>query len=122
LHRAQIVKFVSSTGAFTDKYVVKKSVKETCKTARSIPKETCQNATQFDEPYKTACFCGVEETSKDAHVCDPGLCRFVEYYHVFPTSFLQRRKGPAVPERDLQKMARVKIALQHGLSNTRGRM
>jgi len=32
------------------------------------------------------------------------------------------RKGPEVPERDLQKLDRVKIALRHGLSNTRGRM
>ena len=46
-HLAQIVKFVSVTGAFTGKYVVK-SVKETCETVHSIPKETCQNATQFD--------------------------------------------------------------------------
>jgi len=36
----------------------------------------------------------------------------------FPTSCLRRRKGPAVPERDLQKMDRVKIALRHGLSQT----
>jgi len=43
----QIVKFVSFTGAFTGKYEVK-SVKETCETVHSIPKETCQNATQFD--------------------------------------------------------------------------
>jgi len=46
-HRVQIVKFVSFTGAFTGKYVVK-SVKEICKTVHSIPKETCQNATHFD--------------------------------------------------------------------------
>jgi hypothetical protein len=46
-HQAQIVKFVSFTGAFTGEYVVK-SVKETCETVHSIPKETCQNATQFD--------------------------------------------------------------------------
>jgi len=26
------------------------------------------------------------------------LCKFVEYFHVFPTSYLRRRKGPAVPE------------------------
>jgi len=121
LHHAQIVKFVSFTGAFTGKCVVK-SVKETCETVHSIPKETCQNATKFDLPYKTACFCGIKETSKDAQVCDPGMCKFVEYFHVFPTSCLRRRKGPAVPERDLQKMDRVKIALRHGLSNTRGRM
>jgi len=46
-HAAQIVKFVSFTGAFTGKYVVK-SDKETCETVHSIPKETCQNETQFD--------------------------------------------------------------------------
>ena len=106
----QIVKFVSFTGAFTGKYEVK-SVKETCETVHSIPKETCQNATLFDQPYKTACFCGVKETrtSKDAHVCDPGLCKFVEYFHVFPTSYMRRCKGPAVPERDLQNMDGEKI-------------
>jgi len=43
----QIVKFVSFTGAFTGKYVAK-SVKEACEAVHSIPKETCQNATQFD--------------------------------------------------------------------------
>ena len=102
-HRAQIVKFVTFTGAFTGKCVLK-SVKETCETVHSIPKEISQNATQFDLAYKTACFCGVKEASKDAHVCDPGLCKFVEYFHVFPMSCLRRRKGPAVPERDLQKM------------------
>ena len=31
------------------------------------------------------------------------------------------RNGPAVPERDMQKMDRVKIALRHGLSNPWGR-
>ena len=35
----------------------------------------------------------------------------MEYFHVFPTSYLRRRKGPAAPERDLQKMDRVKLAL-----------
>ena len=54
-HRAQIVKFASFTGAFTGKYVVK-SVKDACKTVHSTPKETCQHATQFDRPCKTACF------------------------------------------------------------------
>ena len=54
-HRAQIVKFVSFTGAFTSKYIVK-SVKEACETVHSTPKETCQYATQFDRPYETACF------------------------------------------------------------------
>ena len=117
-HGAQIVKFVSFTGAFTSKFVVK-SDKQTCETVHSIAKETCQNVTQ---PCKTACFCGVKETSKDAHVCDPRLCKFVEYFHVFPMNSFLLRKGPAVPPRDLQKMDRVKIALRHGLSNTRGRM
>jgi len=37
-HRAQIVKFVIFTGAFTDKSVVK-SVKETCETVHRISKE-----------------------------------------------------------------------------------
>jgi len=65
--------------------------------------------TRFDEPYKTACFWGINETSKDGHVYDLGLCKFVEYFHVFPTSQLRRRKGPAVPERDLQNMDGEKI-------------
>jgi len=54
-------------------------------------------------------------------VGDVGLCNFVEYLHVFPTGYLRRRKGPAVPERNLQKMDRVQIALRHGISNPRGR-
>ena len=65
--------------------------------------------TRFDEPYKTARFCGVNETSKDGHGYDLGLCKFVEYLHVFPTSYLRRRKGPKVPERDLQNMDGEKI-------------
>jgi len=65
--------------------------------------------TRFDGPYKTACFWGVNKTSKDGHVYDLGLCKFVEYFHVFPTSELRRRKGPAVPERDLQNMDGEKI-------------
>jgi len=58
--------------------------------------------TRFDEPYKTACFLGVNETSKDGHVYDLGLCKFVKIFHVFLTIYLRlgRRKGPAVPERD----------------------
>jgi len=36
----------------------------------------------------------------------------MEYFHVFHTRYLRRRKGPAVPERDLQRMDRVKIALR----------
>jgi len=73
--------------------------------------------TRFDEPCKTACFWGVNETSKDGHVHDLGLCKFVEYFHVFPTSYLRRRKGPAVPERDLQNMDGQKIDWRHILSN-----
>jgi len=52
-HRAQNVKLVSFTGASTGNYVVK-SVKEACETVHSTPKVTCQNATQFDRPCKTA--------------------------------------------------------------------
>jgi len=63
----KIVEFVSFTVAFTSQVVVK-PVKETYETVVSIPKETCQKVTQFDEPYKTACFWGVKETSKDGHV------------------------------------------------------
>ena len=37
---------------------------------------------RFDERYKTACFWGVNETTKDVHVYDIGLCKFVEYFHV----------------------------------------
>ena len=82
-------KFVSFTGAFTSQYLVK-PVKETCETVHSLPKETCHKVTQFDKPYKTACFWGVNETSK---VYDLGLRKFVENFHVFPTSYLRRRKG-----------------------------
>jgi len=59
---------------------------------------------RFDEPCKTACFWGVNETSKDGHVYDPGLCKFVENFPVFPTSYLRRRKGSVLPERNLQNM------------------
>jgi len=72
--------------------------------------------TRFDELYKTACFWRVNETSKDGHVYDLGLCKFVEYFHVFPTSFLRRRKGPAVPARDLQNIDGDKIDWRHILS------
>jgi len=104
-HRAQIVKNFSFTGTFTGKYVVK-SVKEACETVHSIPKETCQHATQFDPPCKTACFWWVKETPKDAQECDLGLCKFVGYFHVFPSSYLRRCKELAVPKRDQQKMHR----------------
>ena len=73
----KIVEFVSFTGALTSQYVVK-PVKATCETVRSIPKETCQKVTRFDEPYETACFWGVNETSKDGHVYELWLCKFVE--------------------------------------------
>jgi len=61
------LEFVSFTGAFTSQYEVKPD-KETSETVNSTPKETCQKVTRFDEPYKTACFWGVNETSKDGHV------------------------------------------------------
>ena len=48
---------------------------------------------------------------------DLGLCKFVEYFHVFPTSYLRRRKGPAVPERDLQNMDGEIVDWWHILSN-----
>jgi len=54
---AKIVEFASFTGAFASQYIVK-PVKETCKTVHSIPKETCQKVTRFDEPYQAACFGG----------------------------------------------------------------
>jgi len=64
---AKTVELVSFTGAFTGKYVVN-PVKETCETVHGIPKETCQKVTRFDEPYRTAFFGGVKETSKDGKV------------------------------------------------------
>ena len=68
-------------------------------------------------PTKLHVFGGVNKTSEDGHVHDLGLCKFVEYFHVFPTSYLRRRKGPAVPERDLQNMDGQKIDWRHILSN-----
>jgi len=47
--------------------------------------------------------------------CNLGLGKFVEHFHTLSRRFLRRRKGPAVPERDLQKMNGRKIALGHGL-------
>jgi len=89
----QIVKYVSFAGACTGKYVVK-SVKEACETVHSTIKETCQHATQFDRlgPCKTACFWWVKEIPKDAQECDLRLCKFVGYFHVFPSSYVRRRK------------------------------
>ena len=104
--------FVSFTGALTSQHVIRPD-KETSETVNSIPKETCQKVTRFDEPYRTACFWGVNETSKDGHVYDLGLCKFVEYFHVFPTNESRLRKEPAVPERDLQNMDGEKIDWQH---------
>ena len=118
-HRDTTVKFVSFTGAFTGKHIVK-SVKEACKTIHSTPKETCQHATQFDRPCKTACFWWVKETPKDAQECHLGLCKFVGYFHVFPSSYLPRRKGPAVPKRDQQKMHRKSLYIFQTHGDERG--
>jgi len=74
---AKIVEFVSFTGAFTSQYVAK---------PKKGTWETVKKVTRLDEPYKTAGFWGVNKTSKDGHVYDLGLCKFVEYFHVFPTS------------------------------------
>ena len=52
-----------------------------------------------------------------AHESDLCLGKFVEHFYIGSMRFLRYRKGLAVPERDLQKMDRVKIALRHGLSN-----
>jgi len=119
LHQAQIVKFVSFTGALTGKYVVK-SVHETCKTVHSTPKETCQYATQLDRPCKTACFWWVKETPKDAQECDLGLCKFVGYFHVFPSCCLRRRKGPAVPKRNQQTVHRKSLYIFQTHEDARG--
>jgi len=117
--RAQIVKFISFIDAFTGKYVVK-SVKEACETVHSTPKETCQYATQFDRPCKTACFLWVKETPRDVQECDLGLCKFVGYFHVFPSSYLRRRKGPAMPKRDQQKMYRKSLYIFQTHEDARG--
>jgi len=116
-HRAQIVKFVSFTGAFNSKYVVK-SVEEACDTVHSTPKETCQYVTQFDRPCKTAYFWWVKETPKDAQECDLWLCKFVGYFHVFPSRYLRRCKGPAVPKRDQQKMPKIAVHLSNPRERT----
>jgi len=87
------------------------------KLSTASQKGTCQKVTRFDELYKTACFWRVNQTSKDGPVYDLGLCKFVEYFHVFPTSQLRRRKGPAVPERDLQNVDGEKIDWRIILSN-----
>ena len=59
----KIAEFVRFTGAITSQYVVK-PVKETCETVHSIPKETCQKMTQFDEPYKSPGFWGCQQDIK----------------------------------------------------------
>jgi len=94
------------TGAFTGKFVVKYD-KQACETVHSTPKETCQYATQFDRPCKTACFWWVKETPKDAQECDLGLCKFVGHFHVFPHSYLRRGACSAQkrPAKDAPKIA-----------------
>ena len=58
------------------------------------------------DPAKLHVFGGSKEKPKDAQECDLVLCKFVGYLHVFPSSYVRRRKGPAVPKRDQQKMHR----------------
>ena len=65
-------------------------------------------------------FWGFNETPKDAGKCDPGLCKFVGYFHVFPSSYLRRRKGPAVIKRDLQKMHRKSLYIFQAHEDARG--
>jgi len=74
------------------------AIPQTYKTFHNIPKETYQKVTRFDEPYKTGCLWGVKKKSKEGNESDLVLCKFVEYFHVFPTSYLRHRKGPAVPK------------------------
>ena len=65
-------------------------------------------------------FLGGQRDIRRWHVYDLGLCglcKFAENFHVFPTSYLRRRKGPAVPERDLQNMDGEKIDWRLFLSN-----
>jgi len=93
---------VSFTGAFTGKYVVK-SIKEACETVHNTPQETCQHATQFDQPCKTACFWWVKETPKDAQECDLGSCKFVGYFHVSPSSYVRSSKGLQCPKETSKK-------------------
>ena len=54
---------------------------------------------------------------QNAHECDLGLGKFVKHFHVLSRRCLRRHNGPALLERDLQKMDGRKIALGHGLSN-----
>jgi len=76
--------------------------------------------TRFDEAYKTACLWGAKEKCKDGQQGEEGMGRIVEYFHVFPASCLRRRQGPAVPERDLQKMDGQANAFVTFLSNPGG--
>jgi len=115
-NRAQIVEFVSFNDVFTGGKHVVKSVKEDCETVHSAPKETCQHATQC----KTACFCWVKKTPKDAQECDLGLCKFVGYFDIFPSSYLRGRKGPVVPKRDHQKMYRKSLYIFQTHEDARG--
>ena len=80
---------------------------------RNCPQDPKRDLSKGDEPYKTACYWGVNKTSKDGHVYDLGLCKFVEYFHVFPKDYFRRRKGSALPERDLQNMDVEKINWRH---------
>ena len=119
-HRAKIVEFVSFAGAFTSKYVVN-PVKETWETVHSIPKETCQKVTRFDEPYKNSCF-GGGPGEINRRQC--GWCRVVQICGALAClsyDLLATPQGACSAQKIDQKMDRVKIALRHGLSNPRGR-
>ena len=79
------------SAACTSKHVVK-HVKETRKTV------TASQLTRFDEPYTTSCFGMVKEISKEGHVFDLGLCKFVEHFHVVSSVYMRCCEGPAVPK------------------------
>jgi len=61
-----------------------------------------------------------QETPKDAQECDLGLGKFVGYFHVFPSSYLRRRKGPALPKRDQQKMQQKSLYIFQTHEDARG--
>ena len=98
-------------------FTVVQYFKETWETVHSIQKETCDKVTRFKKQKQVPLFREKKRTWIDAHECDLGLGKLMEHFHFLSGKWLRRRKGPAVPERDLQKMDGRKIALGHGLSN-----
>ena len=105
---SKIVEIVS-IAVLSSEYVVQ-YVKETCETVHSMPMETSDKVTPFKQQKQVACAQGGNKNmtrcasvqSRIGQIC-------VENFYVLSRRCSRRHKGPAVPERDLQKMDERKI-------------